>query len=161
MHGFLGFNASFMLDVIVCALILVVPTILFSLYVVKFRHNYVLHRNIQVLLGVVLLLTVVAFEIDTQLVHKGWQNIVAQRTTPLTDEQFLFVRKVLWVHLVFAITTPFLWGTTLVLALKRFGSPPTPNAHSKLHSTLGWLSTVDIVMTSVTGLAFYYFAFVR
>ena len=63
-------------------------------------------------------------------------------------------------HLVFAITTPFLWGTTLAFALK-LGSPPKPGAHSKLHSTLGWLSTVDITMTSVTGLAFYYFAFVR
>ncbi|MGE3316541.1 MAG: DUF420 domain-containing protein [Planctomycetaceae bacterium] len=159
-HGFLGYNASFMLDVVVCALILVVPTLLYSLYLVKFSRNYVWHRNIQVLLGIVLLLTVAAFEVDMQLVHGGWENIVARRTPPLSSDELGFVRKVLWVHLLFAITTPFLWGATLYLALKRFPSPPTPGTHSKLHSTLGWLSTVDITLTSVTGLAFYYFAFV-
>jgi hypothetical protein len=160
-HGFLGYNASFMLDVVVCALVLVVPTLVCSIYLVKVRHNYVWHRNIQVLLGVVLLLTVAAFEIDMQIVHKGWENIVARRPPPLSAEELLFVRRVLWVHLVFAITTPILWGTTLALALRRFASPPVPGAHSKLHSTLGWLSTVDITLTSITGLAFYYFAFVR
>ncbi len=138
-HGFLGYNASFMLDVVVCALVLVVPTLLYSLYLVKVPRNYLRHRNIQVLLGVVLLLTVAAFEVDMQLVHGGWQNIVARRTPPLTVDQLGFVRKVLWVHLVFAISTPFFWGATLYLALKRFPSPPTPGAHSKLHSTLGWL----------------------
>lgn len=159
-NGFLGYNASFMLDVVVCALLLVVPTLIYSLYVVKVRRNYTRHRNIQVMLGVVLLVTVAAFEIDMQVVHKGWQNIVAKRTPPLTPDELMFVRKVLWVHLVFAITTPLLWGATLVLALKRFGSPPQPGPHSKLHSTLGWLSAVDITLTSITGLLFYYVAFI-
>ena len=54
-NGFLGYGASLMLDVVVCALVLVVPTLAYSIYVVKIRRNYVRHRNVQVALGAVLL----------------------------------------------------------------------------------------------------------
>jgi hypothetical protein len=70
------------------------------------------------------------------------------------------VRRILYVHLVFAISTPLLWAATIALALKRFPSPPGPGAHSRLHKTLGWLSTIDITLTSVTGVAFYCAAFI-
>ncbi|MDA1015086.1 MAG: DUF420 domain-containing protein [Planctomycetota bacterium] len=159
--GFLGFKTSFMLDAVVVSLVLIVPAILYSIYVVKFTFNYSLHRNLQVSLGVVLFLAVTAFEVDMQWIQGGWENVVQKRDVPLTDEQFQFVRKLLWVHLVFAITTPVLWGITLVLALKRFSNPPFPGPHSPLHRRLAWISTIDIVLTSITGLTFYYMAFIR
>ena len=158
--GFLGYNASFMLDVVVCALVLIVPALAYSLYLVKFRRKFTAHRNMQVVLGVVLLLTVGAFEIDLQLVHNGWENVVARRQPPLNAEQLAFVRRVLWVHLVFAISTPLMWALTIGLAWKRFPRPPAPGPHSRLHKRLGWISTIDITLTSVTGLLFYYFAFI-
>ena len=159
-HGFLGFNSSFMLDVVVCALILVVPALAYSLYLVKMRQKFVWHRNIQVGLGVVLLITVLAFEIDLQVVHGGWRNIVEQRHPEFSEQQMEFVKKVLWVHLVFAGTTPLFWAATIFLALKRMPSPPCPCDHSPLHKKLGWISTIDITLTSITGLLFYYYAFV-
>ncbi len=158
--GFLGNNASLMLDVVVCALVLVVPTLGFSLYLAKIRKSYLWHRNIQVALGAVLLVTVGAFEIDLQFVHDGWESIVAKREPPLSGQEFERVEKVLWVHLVFAISTPLLWAVTLWLAWKRFPSPPTPGEHSRLHKKLAWLSAVDITLTSFTGLLFYYCAFI-
>jgi putative membrane protein len=161
-NGFLGNDASFMLDVVVCALVAVVPTLLFSIYLVKFKRNYLLHRNLQVTLGVVLLFTVGAFEIDLQIVHDGWENIVERARGPewLATPAFTQARNVLWIHLVFAITTPLMWALTITLALKRFPSPPTPGDHSRLHKKLGWISTIDITLTSVTGLLFYYLAFI-
>ena len=158
--GFLGYKASFMLDVVVCALVLIVPALLTSIYLVKVRRNFLWHRNMQLVLGGVLLATVGAFEVDLQIVHDGWENIVAKRETPLSSEELESVRKLLWVHLVFAISTPFLWAATIYLALKRFPSPPAPAEHSRLHKRLGWLSTIDITLTSITGLLFYYNAFV-
>lgn len=160
--GFLGYHASFMLDVVVCALVLVVPALGFSLYLVKVRRKFLWHRNLQVALGAVLLLTVAAFEVDLQIVHGGWETIVNKpgQEPRLAVDALASVRRVLWVHLVFAISTPVLWGTTLGFALKRFPSPPHPAAHSRLHKTLGWLSTIDLTLTSLTGLAFYYVAFV-
>mgnify|MGYP002528949305 CR=1 FL=1 len=160
-NGFLGYNASFMLDVVVCALATIVPTLLFSIYLVKFKRNYLWHRNLQVTLGVVLLITVTAFEIDLRW-HGGWVNIVKEaRTTEwMNSPAFTQARNVLWIHLIFAISTPVLWATTIVLALRRFPSPPVPGAHSGLHKKLGWASAIDITLTSVTGLIFYYLAFI-
>src|SRR5262249_40470812 len=66
-HGFLGYNATLMLDVVVCALIVVVPTLLFSLFAVKIRRNYRLHKALQIALGVILLIVVGLFEIDMRL----------------------------------------------------------------------------------------------
>lgn len=151
-----------MLDVVVCALVLVVPIVIFSLYLVKIRKNYAWHALVQTTLSIVLLLVVVAFEVDMRM-HGGWEKIVnkvpdAPRVTGESLEQ---VRTMLWVHLFFAVSTPVLWGITLILAWKRFGRPPVPGPHSPWHRRLGWLSTVDLVMTSVTGLGFYYLAFMR
>ena len=159
--GFLGFRTSFMLDFVVCALVLVVPAIVFSLYLVKVRRNFRAHRNVQVVLAVVLLAAVVAFEIDMQLVQGGWENVVDKREQPLSDAEKESVRQVLWIHLVFAISSPLLWLATIVHAFRRLPSPPAPNEHSGLHRKLGWASVVDLVLTSVTGLWFYYVAFVR
>lgn len=160
-HGFLGFDASFMLDVVVCALVLVVPMLACSIYTVKIRRNFLLHRNLQLALAVVLLLAVSAFELDMRL-HGGWMNIVNKDPAQprLTGDELGLVRQVLYLHLFFAVTTPLLWVATIVLALRRFPKPPQPGEHSRLHKKLGWLSTIDITLTSVTGLLFYYLAFV-
>ncbi|MCA9036575.1 MAG: DUF420 domain-containing protein [Planctomycetaceae bacterium] len=161
--GFLGYKTSFMLDFVVTALVVIVPCLLYSLWMVRVRKNYGLHRTMQLLLGIVLLVAVGAFEIDLQIVHGGWENIVAKQG--LDDAAFAAriaeVRPWLWLHLVFAVTTPLLWIATIVLALKKFPNPPSPGPHSRLHQRLGWASTIDITMTSVTGLLFYYVAFVQ
>lgn len=161
-NGFLGYPTTFMLDFVVCALALIVPVLLWSLWLVKFRRHYVAHKRLQIVLGIVLLVAVSAFEVDVQMVHGGWENIVAKQqlspdalTTKIND-----VRPWLLVHLVFAVTTPFLWIVTMTLALRRFKSPPEPGTHSRIHKALGWASTIDITLTSVTGLLFYYVAFV-
>lgn len=162
-HGFLGYPTTFMLDFVVCALALVVPLLLRSLWLVKFRKQYAAHKRMQISLGVILLLAVTAFEVDVQLVHGGWENIVAQQQ--LSPEglaaKVSAVRPWLLLHLLFAITTPVLWIITMTLALVRFRHPVAPTTHSGLHKILGWASTIDITLTSVTGLLFYYVAFVR
>jgi len=157
--GFLGYKASLMLDVVVCALIVVVPILLFSLYTVKIRRNYALHKALQILLGVLLLVVVGLFEFDMRW-QGGISGILAKRVRPLTAEERAAFNTLLYVHLTFAVSTVFLWGTTLTLALKRMPQPPGPCPHSRLHKVLGWLSATDITLTSVTGLMVYYYGFV-
>ena len=159
-QGFLGYHATFMLDVVVCALVLLVPALAVSIYLVKVRRQYAWHRRLQLTLGAVLLLTVAAFEVDVQFVHHGWQNIVKDARPDMAAESLDFARKVLYVHLVFAISTPLLWIVTISLALAKFGNPPFPSRHSPVHKFLGWCSASDLALTSATGLLFYYFAFV-
>jgi putative membrane protein len=158
--GFLGYRTSFMLDFVVVALVLIVPVLVYSLIAVKVQRRYVVHRRLQLLLGAVLLVAVGLFEVDLQWVQGGWLNVVGKREVALTSAQLALVRQVLRIHLYFAISTPLLWATTIGLALRHMPSPPQPCPHSKLHKTLGWLSTIDLILTSITGLVFYYFAFV-
>ena len=160
--GFLGYRTSFMLDFVVCALVIIVPLLIYSLWLVKVKKAYQQHKWLQITLGIVLLVAVGAFEIDLQIVHGGWENIV-RKSVPdeaALAERVAEIRPYLWTHLFFAVTTPFLWFATLALAMRRFESPPLPGAHSRLHKSLGWLSTLDITLTAVTGLVFYYVAFV-
>jgi putative membrane protein len=159
-QGFLGYHATFMLDAVVCALVLLVPALAVSIYLVKIRRQYAWHRRLQLTLAGVLLLAVAAFEVDVQLVHHGWQNIVKSARPDLAPESLDFARTILYVHLLFAISTPLLWILTIGLALPKFGNPPAPSRHSAVHKVLGWCSATDLALTSVTGLLFYYFAFI-
>ena len=158
--GFLGYHTSFMLDAVVVALVLVVPVLLFSLYSVKIRRQYTLHRNLQMFLAIALLAAVVAFEVDLHLIQGGWENVV-KKGSELTADQLSFIQRVLRIHLLFAASTPILWAITIGFALRRMPRPPEPSAHSRLHAVLGWASTLDLVLTSVTGLVFYYVAFIH
>jgi putative membrane protein len=161
--GFLGYPTTFMLDFVVCALVLVVPLLLYSLWLVKVRRRYLAHKRLQIALGLILLTAVTAFEVDVQIVHGGWENIVAQQQLDQTQlaAKISSARPWLLVHLLFAVTTPVLWAVTMTLALRRFGRNPVPGPHSRLHATLGWASTIDITLTSITGLLFYYVAFMN
>ena len=160
--GFLGYPTTFMLDFVVCALIVIVPLMLLSLWLVRFRRNYSAHKRLQIALGLILLAAVTAFEVDMRL-HGGWENILAQQqlAEAAFNAKIAEVRPWLYLHLVFAVSTPLLWATTITLALQRFGADPAPGKHSRLHKTLGWASAIDVSLTSVTGLIFYYVAFVR
>lgn len=161
--GFLGYRTSFMLDFVVCALGVIVPLMLYSLWLVKVKKRYSLHKWLQLILGIVLLVAVTAFEVDLQIVHGGWENIVSKSYSEpaALEAKVEEARPWLRFHLIFAVSTPFLWFTTFVYAFRRFPKPPLPGEHSRIHKTLGWLSTIDITMTAVTGLIFYYVAFVR
>lgn len=161
--GFLPYPTSFMLDFVVCALVVLVPLLVYSLYVVRIQKNFRLHRTLQITLCAVLLVAVGAFEIDMQWIQGGWENVMKkQQLAPealaaKTDA----ARRVLYIHLIFAISTPVLWIATLAYALRRFPKPPMPSEHSRLHKSLGWASTIALTATSVTGVWFYYVAFVK
>ena len=161
--GFLGYKTSFMLDFVVTALVIIVPCLIYSIWLARFSKAWAGHRTLQMILGIVLLVAVGAFEVDLQMVHRGWQNIVAKQglEPEALAAKVSAVRPWLWLHLVFAVTTPLLWIATITLALRRFPNPPHPGAHSRMHRVLGWASAVDITLTSVTGLLFYYLAFVQ
>ncbi|MEM1062300.1 MAG: DUF420 domain-containing protein [Planctomycetota bacterium] len=160
--GFLGFGASLMLDFVVCALVGVAPLLGLSIYLVACRKMYAAHRALQLVIGGALLATVVAFEADMHLFHDGWEGIVnpIPGSPRVSGEDFEFLKDVLHLHMVFAVSTPVFWTATTVLGMRNFANPPRPNGHSWLHKALGRLAAIDLVLTSATGLAFYYFGFV-
>jgi uncharacterized membrane protein YozB (DUF420 family) len=155
--GFLGTRASLMLDVVFVAMFLVVPLMAIGIALAK-RGQYVLHKRLQLATAAVLLLAVLAFEIDMRF-FTDWR-LLAAPSPYFSANGWNPVTISLTIHLFFAVPTLLLWIVVVARALKYFPCPPRPGAHSEAHKLMGWLATVGMVMTAVTGWGFYWLAFV-
>ena len=151
--GFLGTRASLMLDVVFVSMIAVIPLLLWSIGLVRYRQNYRLHKRLQVTLGLVLLVAVALFEFDMRFLT-DWR----QRAQP-SPYYATWVFPSLYVHLFFAVPTAVLWVIVLVRALRRFANPPQPGPHSRQHVVWAWLAAVEMCLTALTGWVFYLLAF--
>ncbi len=154
--GFLGTRASLMLDFLVCGMLGVIIVLAWSVYQVKIRRRYVLHKWTQLTLGAIVLVVVVLFEIDIRL--HGWEMRASGIEGGRAADAVWYA---LYVHLVFAVSTLILWPVTIFLALRNFPNPPRPSEHSRVHIPLARTAAVDMVMTTITGWIFYWLAFVR
>jgi hypothetical protein len=175
--GFLGTRASIMLDVVFLAMFAIVPLLAWSVFEVKFRHRYVLHKRVQLALAGILLVAVFLFELDMRFVS-GWRDRAAPSPyfgpmrEPAAALDWIFRERLGWgyvpglvfhalaVHLLFAISSAILWGCVVLRALRNFANPPQPGVHSRSHAFWGWLAACDMVLTAITGWVFYWLAFV-
>jgi putative membrane protein len=156
MNGFLGTRAPLIIDILFVAMFGVVLVLAWSVYQVKFRRRYQLHKWTQITLGSILLVVVILFEIDIRL--HGWEGRAAGR---IGGHPAPAVVTALYIHLMFAVTTTILWPITICLAAWNFGSPPAPGPHSRIHVPLARVAAMDLVLTAITGWVFYWLAFVR
>jgi putative membrane protein len=158
LDGFLGTRATFMLDVVVLAMVAIAPTLAWSIYQVRYRRRYTLHKRVQLLLGTVLLVTVVLFEIDMRV--NGWRDRASVSPYLGQDGGVDWVDLALGVHLCFAISAALLWVVVIARALRSFANPPAPGPHSAWHRRFGYLAAIDMFCTALTGWIFYWLAFV-
>ena len=156
--GFLGTRGSLMLDVVFLAMLFIVPVMLWSVFLVRNQQRYGLHRKVQLATGFLLLVAVVAFEIDVRFLTDWEQR--AEPSPYYVAGSWNVVWTALTVHLVFAVPTPVLWGVVMYRAWKRFPKPPCPATHSASHRCWGYAAVLGMLLTAVTGWVFYYLAFV-
>jgi putative membrane protein len=174
--GFLGTRASLMLDVVFLAMFVVLVALAVSIYLVRYRRSYLVHKRLQLLLGTVLLVTVALFEADMRV--NGWMDRAeaSRFYKPMAAPGWLLstvylkllgraevpglVFTSLGIHLFFAVTTSLLWIWVIVQALRRFPKPPAPGDHSASHKLWAWIAAIDMGMTAITGWIFYLLAFV-
>ena len=132
LDGFLGTRASMMLDVVFIAMFAVVPLLGYSVYLVKYQRKYALHKQIQLVLGAVLLVTVVLFEVDMRV--NGWRERAQPSPYYGSETAHGWVWYALSIHLLFAVTTAALWIAVIVQALRRFPNrarAPIPSQHNR------------------------------
>jgi putative membrane protein len=146
-------RGSLMLDFVVVAMLGIMLLLAFSIYLVRARRNYLLHKRLQIGMALVLLVAVAAFEIDVQFFTK-WEDLASQ--SPYYDSGVVMASLI--VHLCFAVPTPLLWAYVIVQALRKYPSPPAPGKHSRAHKRMGWIATIGMALTSFTGWIFYYLA---
>ncbi len=152
--GIFAFSrASASIDLLALSLAVIVPLMLMSIALVRYKKLYALHKAIQLSLGGLLLLVVLLFEIDIRM--RGWRQYA--QASPYFPT---VVNPVLYVHIAFSVSTTLLWIYTIVAALKRFAGPPAPGAHSRRHRLVGRLAALTMIATGVTGWTFYWLAFV-
>jgi putative membrane protein len=157
--GFLGTRGSLMLDLVVVAMAVILPVLAWSVWLVRYRRRYELHKRVQTVLALVLLVTVLLFEIDMRV--NGWRDRAEASPYYATASEGLSpVFLTLYVHLIFATTTAVLWSVVTIQAWRRFPSPALPGAHSGNHRLWGRIAALDMVATAVTGWVFYWLAFV-
>lgn len=153
LDGFLGTRASVGMDVVLVGLWLLLPVLGWSIALVR-RGHYTAHKRLQLLIVGALLAAIVVFEIDVRLIS-DWK--ARARPSPWWPGGVL---AMLGVHLVFAISTFGLLGWVVWEALRRFPVPPARGAHGPRHRRFARLAALDLVLTAVTGSAFYWLAFV-
>ena len=147
-----------MLDIVFLAMLLVVPVLLWSIWQVRGRQRYSLHRQVQLLLAMVLMGTVLAFEIDMRF-FTDWETEAAD-SPYYSAESWNGVWTALTVHLCFAVPTLVIWVMVVVRALRGFEKPPSPGKHSVSHKRWGRIAVVGMTGTAVSGWIFYWMAFV-
>ena len=151
-YGILPSRGTIMLDIVFCAMFLVVPIMFWSIRLAK-QGRYPLHKQTQISTAVVLLFAIIAFEVDIRL--HGWIHLTTESSFDIT-----IIKRFLYVHLAFAIPTPFIWIAVIYKALTRFDKPPVPNEYSQQHKRWGWIAALALTGTGVTGTIFYYVAFI-
>lgn len=152
--GFLGTRASLVMDLVVVAMLLVVVVLLGSIRCVR-RGRYLLHKRLQLFLAAALLVAVTLFEIDVRV--NGWRERAAGELGA-NPSNLVFV--VLYIHLLFAISSVVSWPIVIARAWKNFPNPPAPNEHSSWHRRWAKVAAWSMILTGVTGWVFYLLAFV-
>ncbi len=152
-QGFIpGSRAPLGIDALLTATALSALLLAFSIFSVRVRRNYSRHRNLQRAISVLLLISLVFFEVSVHM--HGWR--AQAQGAALSD----WLPPLLTIHIVIAMIAASAWITTLTLALCRFPKPPAPAEHSITHKKLALLTTVLIYLTASSGLLFYLLAFV-
>ncbi|WP_234824300.1 DUF420 domain-containing protein [Bremerella cremea] len=152
--GFLPTRGSIMIDFVFLAMFGIILILGISIYLVRYRRMYEVHKWIQVITGIVLLLAVLAFEIDMRF-FTDWEALAEPSSIGMNT-----IKGLLYFHLLFAIPTPLLWIFVIWHGLLRFPNPAAPNAYSNTHIFWARLAAIGMLLTAVTGWIFYYAAFV-
>jgi len=145
-----------MLDFVFLAMFGIIAIMGVSIYLVRFKKKYQLHKMIQIVLGIVLLVAVTAFEVDMRFITKDWRSLA--EASPYFESGV--VSTTLWIHLCFAVPTPVVWLLVIINGCRKFPSPPQPNEYSAKHIIWARIGALLMTLTAVTGWIFYVLAFV-
>ncbi|RMI29457.1 DUF420 domain-containing protein [Nocardia stercoris] len=142
------------MDTMVLVMAVVLAVLAWSVYQVRVKRKFGLHKRTQVALAVGLLISVGLFEVDVRF--NGWEErasgVAGGRPSGL-------VWTALGIQLVFAVFAVVLWPVVIVRAARELGSPPLPGAHSVWHRRWAPLAAIGMALAGATSWVFYWLAF--
>ena len=135
------------------AFVIIVPALFYSYRAVK-GDNYSLHKRIQLTLFSLLFVAVILFEVDLRQ-SGGIFKLVA----PSRYAGTALLNGLIYIHMLFSITSSFIWIGLVVASLLKFPSPPAPNSFSGKHIFWGRLGMIDMALAGITGIMLYIWGF--
>lgn len=152
-QGFLGTRGDLLMDIVITALVAVVPIVLYNWSLAR-RRQYARHKAMQITLAVLLGLVVALFEYNLRL-----QGGIFEATRASSYAGTATLNFWIWFHTFFAITTIFIWLGLIVASLRRFPRPPVPGAFSATHRRWGRIGMIWMLVTGVTAIPVYVYGF--
>lgn len=152
--GFLGTKADVLMDIVICSLVLFIPALWISYRKVK-AENYLIHRNLQILMAAILTVIVLIFEWDIRSSGGIFKMAEGSRWAGT-----LFLKTSFYIHLFFSGITSVVWISLITLSLLKFGNPPSPGSFSRIHRFMGRAGMLGAILTSLTGIEIYVIGFV-
>lgn len=152
-QGFLGTRADLLMDIVIIALVAVVPIVLWNWRLAR-SGQWQQHKRMQIGLAVLLALVVGLFEYNLRLQGGIFEATRASAYAGTTTLNFW-----IWFHTFFAITTLLVWIGLISASLRRFPNPPVPGAFSPRHRFWGRVGMVWMLATGVTSLPVYWYGF--
>ena len=148
MEGFFS-RAGLGIDVLALSAIVSIPLAAASIVMARYLKNYRVHKSLQIFISVFLFICLCIFEFQVRTI--GWQH-------QAYDSKFRYslVYPTLIIHVIIAVSTVLIWTITLYSALKSPGSHSVPANHKRM----GRWAFVGLIATYLTGIAFYFIAFV-
>ena len=144
-----------LIDIVTLSFVIILPLLIVSWRIVRVNRNYLLHRNMQLTLGITLAVVVAIFEYD--LAASGG---IFELTRGSTYEGTALLNGTIYVHTAFAITAAIVWVGLIVFSMIRFASPPVPGAFSRTHRLWGRIGMITMMLAGATALPLYYLGFV-
>lgn len=116
--------------------------------------RFAAHRAIQLALLAVCFLTVLAFEGQVRLA--GGSGAFVGGAAPAWRA---IARRLLLVHITFAVATYLTWGVLAIASVQRFRGT-LPGAFSRRHRRMGWMVLGGLAFTALSATGMYVLVFV-
>ncbi len=146
-------RAPLILDILFLAMLAFLPLLLFSVYLVRIKKKFLIHKRLQIGLTVALMSILIAFEIEMRL--NGWRQYTDE--SPYNHTTLM---PFLLSHIAIASATLVFWIVTFIHGLKKIALPPIQSPSTSIHKNLAWISVIGLTLTTLTGWIFYYMAFI-
>jgi uncharacterized membrane protein YozB (DUF420 family) len=146
-HGFLGTQASFMMDFVFIALFILIPLLLWSVSAIR-NGNQQLHHRLQVLLTIIFLVAFILFEVDVNYLNPDWKSKASN---------LHLVGPILLLHIPCAILTLICWPIALYKGLK-YSKDKMRNQNNN-HRIWGKRAFSLMLGTASTGVLFHLVVF--
>ena len=151
--GFLGSRASSAFDLAYLILLLLIPTLVWSLELLILRKNYLLHKRVQLSITLAFLVATAVFFAAFFL--NGWRH----RAAPSVSEIPAITYMTLTIHLVFWLITGLIWMWLLVQSLRKIPNPPQACEFGPFYIFWSVMLALQLFLTTLTGWEFYLLAF--